>query len=756
MLHSCSLTPSGGLECWGSNASGQLGDGTTMDRSLPVAVSGLASGVVAISAGGNGATFSHTCAVTSAGGVSCWGNNSSGQLGDGTTVSSSVPVAVSGLASGVAAISAGGAHTCAGTSAGAALCWGRNLDGQLGDGTNVGSNVPVPVAVSGLASGVAAISAGGSHTCAVTSAGGGLCWGSNASGQLGDGTTLRSNVPVAVSGLASGVAAIGAGGHHTCAVTSAGGGLCWGRNDFGELGDGTTADRSVPVAVSGLSSGVAAISVGDDHTCAVSSAGAGLCWGDNSADQLGDGWPPDSSVPVPVTGLSKASSVAAISAGGDHTCAATSTGGALCWGHNIVAQLGDGTTLLSSAPVAVSGLASGVTAISGGADHSCALTSAGGVLCWGRNVEGQLGDGTTLPGSFEVVPVAVSGLASGVAVISAGTDHTCAVTTAGGGVCWGWNHFGQLGNGTAAFRDVPAVVSLLANGVAAISAGGSHSCAMIGTGGAVCWGSDGFGQLGDGLFMIGGGIPVAVEGFGLVAISAGGSHTCAVGFFGGAFCWGLNESGQLGNQTIGFTSDAPISVSGLSSGVAAISAGSEHTCAVTTAGGALCWGRNFDGQLGDGTTVDSISPVAVSGLSSGVAAIAAGGDHTCALTSAGGALCWGRNFDGQLGDGTNVDRSLPVAVSGLSSGVAAIAAGGDHTCALTSAGSALCWGLNDFGQLGDGAIFFSTVPIPVPEPPATIGLIVGAGFLWLLAQRRRSRVPRVQQGEVVDNQRCFI
>jgi alpha-tubulin suppressor-like RCC1 family protein len=281
-IHSCALTSAGGVKCWGDNRSGQLGDGTTTARHTLVAVAGLASGVAAIATGGF-----HTCALTSAGAVKCWGDNRSGQLGDGTMTEHNTPLPVSGLSSGVAAITAGDYHTCALTTAGAVKCWGYNSLGQLGDGTTADSSIPVTV--SGLSSGVAAISAGGLHTCALTKAGAVECWGDNREGQLGDGTTTERHAPVAVSGLASGAAAIATGGDHTCARTSTSAVDCWGRNNSGQVGDGTTTERHTPVAVTGIARDVAAITAGGFHTCALSSSGAITCWGNNPFGQLGDG-----------------------------------------------------------------------------------------------------------------------------------------------------------------------------------------------------------------------------------------------------------------------------------------------------------------------------------------------------------------------------------------------------------------------------------------------------------------------------------
>jgi alpha-tubulin suppressor-like RCC1 family protein len=252
--------------------------------------------VIGISAGG-----SHTCAITSFGGVKCWGDNYYGALGDGTGSYTTAPLDVSGITANMIAVSTGAYHTCALSSSGSVKCWGYNYYGQLGDGTRTDRLTPVDV--SGLTSGVSVISTGGSHTCALTSTGGVKCWGYNYYGQLGDGTTTQRTTPVDVSGLTSGVSVISTGGSHTCALTSTGGVKCWGRNDYGQVGDGTTTNRASPVDVSGLTSGVIAISVGTDHTCAVTSTGGVKCWGDKSYGQVGDGTPFYRSTPVDVLNL---------------------------------------------------------------------------------------------------------------------------------------------------------------------------------------------------------------------------------------------------------------------------------------------------------------------------------------------------------------------------------------------------------------------------------------------------------------------
>ncbi len=685
--HTCAVTSGGRVQCWGANTHGQLGDGTTTSRSYPADVSGLTSGVLAVAAGDN-----HTCAVTSGNGVRCWGDNSSGQLGDGSTTQRTAPVDVSGLTSGVVAIAAGGDVTCALTSGGGVKCWGENYFGQLGDGSTDGSSTPVNV--TGLTSGVTAIAAGGLQTCAVTGAGGVKCWGDNSYGQLGDGTTNGSSTPVAVSGLMSGATAVAAGSTHTCAATSAGV-KCWGDNSYGQLGDGTTNGSSTPVAVSGLTSAGAAVSAGFFFTCAVTGGGV-TCWGLNNFGQLGDGTTTQRTAPVAVTGLT--SGGAAVAAGTYTTCAVTSGGGVKCWGDNAFRQLGDGTSTNRATPVDVSGLTAGVGVISSWEDHTCAPMSGSGMQCWGANDQGQLGDGTTTARS---TPVAVSGLTTGVSAVATGFQFSCAVTSGGGVKCWGTNANGELGTGTVTSSTTPVDVAGLTAGVVAITAGLEHACAVTSGGAVACWGG---GTL----------LPVFVSGLtsGVVALAAGDYHTCALTSGGAVRCWGSNTGGQLGNGTTN-DSSTPVDVTGLTSGVIAVVANSYYACALTKNGGVKCWGDNSYGELGDGTTTERTSPVGVSGLSSGATRLAAGRYHACAVTTAGGVRCWGSNSSGQLGDDTTTDRWTPVAVTGLARPIVAVTAGLHHTCVLTSGGGVQCWGDDTSGQLGDGRLLLSTVPVGV-------------------------------------------
>ena len=692
-LFTCAVNNVGGVECWGYNTQGQLGNGTTTNSLSPVAVTGLTSGVAAVTA-----SNSFACALTNAGGVKCWGYNTQGQLGNGTTTNSTTPVDVDGLTSGVTAITAGTNFACALTSAGAVKCWGYNVYGQLGNTTNTSSSTPTTV--DGLTSGVTAISAGLRHACAVTAGGGAKCWGYNYYGQLGNGTTIDTNAPVDVDGLTSGATAVTTGNNHSCALTTDGGIKCWGYNSSGQLGNSTTTDSATPVDVDGLTSGATSVTAGGAHTCAITSGGGARCWGYNSGGQLGNESTTTSSTAVEVTGLT--SGVTAISAGGSHTCAITGSHDVACWGTNTYGQLGNGQSSVASTPLAVTGLASGIAATVAGNTHSCALTSTGGVECWGGNSFGQLGNGTTTASS---TAVEVTGLTSGVTALAVGGSHTCALTAAGGVKCWGFNSNGQLGNSTAG-TDVPTPVDVegLSSGVTAIAAGGSHTCALTTSGGIKCWGNNFAGAVGDATTNDRY-VPVDVNGLtsGVSAITAGGSHTCALTTGGGVKCWGYNATGELGNGTT-TASTTPVDVNGLTSGATALDAGGSDSCALTTGGGVKCWGSNNNGQLGNGTTVDANAPVDVSGLASGAATVNVGGYHACAVTTAGALKCWGQNSYGQLGNGATTNATTPVDVTGLSSEVANVAAGNQHTCAVTTAGGVTCWGNNVAGQLGNSAI----------------------------------------------------
>jgi len=321
----CAVTPQGGAKCWGGNDFGSLGRGdfTHTSSLTPVNVVGLKSGVASIAGG-----LFHECALTTRGGVKCWG----GSLDNGTRRDAARAVDVPGLRRGIRALAAG-EGTCALTKAGAVKCWG------------LGRTAPGPRTVRGLGSGATAIAVGNGHACAVVRGGAVECWGDNRYGQLGNGTIKTSSTPVHVLGL-RGAVAVATGDWHTCALTRAGGVVCWGDGNQGDLGNGSRARSTRPVRVVGLQSGVTAIAAGGSHSCALTRAGVVKCWGESGAN----GRSSDSPVPAWVSLGGRAVS---IDAGGPHTCALLRGGQVRCWGYNGNGELGNGTTKSSSKPVIV-------------------------------------------------------------------------------------------------------------------------------------------------------------------------------------------------------------------------------------------------------------------------------------------------------------------------------------------------------------------------------------------------------------------
>ena len=348
-MHTCVVRPNGTVRCWGRDLELQLGnDAAKSNSNIPVTVSGL-SDVVAIGSG-----FQHNCVLSTSVGVQCWGAGASGVLGRGSNTDSWSPVAVTGLSSGVTQLSVGTSHSCAVTNTNGLKCWGNGSYGRLGDGTTNQRSTPVEIFPSG--SGVIAVSLGDVSSCALITDGSVQCWGRNSSGQLGTGDTTDSLSPTPVPTLTSGVVAISVGENnvlggqasHACALMTDGSVQCWGDNSAGQIGDGTRSQRLVPTAVVGLPAPAVGISAGAKHTCAVLDTGALYCWGLNASQQLGDGTATLRPQPTQVYGLS--SGVAAVAAGSDHTCAMTTTSDVKCWGWNGYGQLGDGTNIVRSQP----------------------------------------------------------------------------------------------------------------------------------------------------------------------------------------------------------------------------------------------------------------------------------------------------------------------------------------------------------------------------------------------------------------------
>ena len=626
-------------------------------------------------------------------------------------------------------IAAGAEHVCALTAAGGVECWGDNGDGQLGTAppNTTFPYLPMPHPVSGLTN-VAQVSSApdATSTCALTGATV-ECWGANDQGQLGTGNTQKSFTPISVSGLPSAVA-VGAGELHTCAVLTSGGVECWGNNQFGQLGNGTTVDSTIPVVVSSINN-ASAVATGLGFSCALLQTGALECWG---AGALGN-TTTSSTTPIPVTGISNAVS---ISAGLDHACAVLADGTAQCWGNGYHGELGNGSSTTSRTPVVVTGLSTAI-AIAAGAGHTCAVLSNGSTQCWGDNSSGQLGSVLSGNNDFSTTPVTVSGVSNAMSV-AAGDSFVCVQLSDGNQQCWGDNQFGALGNGQAApettfFSSFPVFAMR-----ALLSSSGATTCGVLQSGQIKCWGSNANGTLGNGsslsnVVAIPGVIPSIANAIGLSTAGGGNSdHLCAILADSTVTCWGNNYFNQLGPAAPPNNSAVPVPVPGMAN-VSAITAGMGHTCALVAnffnTGGVYCWGDNVSGILGPNGNSTGV-PVLIPGTANATS-VAAGSSHNCALMQDGTVSCWGANTNGQIGLNPAVSRfsNLPSPVQGINTAVQ-IASGANHSCALLSSGSIVCWGANGAGQLDNGnaqpVLTDSFVPLTVTAPGPFVAMGLGS------------------------------
>ena len=396
---------------------------------------------------------------------------------------------------------------------------------------------------------------------------------------------MQSPIPLSVAGTHDSSA--------TCYIDPVEGVKCWGLIGLDQCdlsSSHTWKGHSSPEQIPGLTSGVMAVAIGPKHRCALTSTGAVWCWGCNRHGSLGDGTGRNSDVPVEARIL--ASRATAVAVGNDFTCV-VSSGAVYCWGDNGFGQLGNGTRITKTVPTLVSGLESGVVSVSASWDHACALKSSGELWCWGANYWGQIGIGTR---ATRAVPTPVSVFGSDVVAVEAFFENTCALKSSGELWCWGMTGTRVSVEYMPMDRDVPTRVVGLPPDVAAFTAGFMHTC-VLASGGVWCLGSN----------------------------TAGYMHTCVLPS-GGVWCLGSNDRCLLGigsnPLSLGETSanlrkNSLTPVVGLTSDVVAFSAGTYHTCAVKSGGAVWCWGSNYWGQLGDGTTTDRCIPVLVPGTGGG-------------------------------------------------------------------------------------------------------------------------------------------
>jgi alpha-tubulin suppressor-like RCC1 family protein len=572
--------------------------------------------------------------------------------------------------------------------------WGSNSYGQLGDGTTTPHYTPQQVP--GL-NRVVSISAGYYHVLAVLSDGTVRAWGYNFDGEIGVGTTSVQYSPVN-PGLTN-IKAVAAGGYHSLALTAAGTIQAWGTNSNGELGDGSSTQRTSPVLVSGTMK-YRAIAGGGSHSLAITWIGGIHAWGSDSNGQLGDdSISANKKVPTAVSGISNALSIAA---GWNHSIAGLADGTLRTWGWNSSAQLGDGTTFDRYTPVQPSAI--GVTRVFAGYQHSGYLRIDSQVNTWGSNLNGQC----LQPLSTIVVPTPTAAYRSNNfrATGSGLGNHTLYVADDGTVRGWGSNQYGQLGNGASGVNQVTEVTvttNWSLDAIVAIDAGRGHSIALKADGTVWTWGSDTNGELGDDVTQANKSTPVQVLGLsGVVAIAAGSYHNLALTCNGTMWSWGQDTFGQLGNDATLANQFTPVATG--ASYCRAIGAGAYHSLAVRYDGYVYAWGYNAYGQLGDGLTTNLPTPTLLSTTSfNNMIAVDGGYLHSVGLQANGVAYTWGYNGLGQIGNGTTTSPQLTP--YGAIGGVVSIAAGEHHTAVTRGNGDMYSVGYDAYGQLGDSAAF---------------------------------------------------
>lgn len=608
------------------------------------------------------------------------------------------------------------------------------------------------------------------------------CWGINQTYQLGIGgnslTRYSRFKPTSVkapksNNKLSNIKDISVGYYHACAVDTSGKVLCWGAVSLGKRGDNSSivasSDASTPNYVFATATtyltGVAKVVAARSHSCALMTDKTVKCWGDGRNAQVGS-VVTSARLPLDVSGVSN---VIELAAGSDHTCALMMDKTVKCWGVNTKGQLGKAVSA-NSGPTTISGLIN-VKQISARQFNTCALLTNKSIKCWGANDRGQVGNGSS-SATPVVTPTSVvtssgsSSLLSNVAKISVGSAYNCALLENGGVKCWGYNLYGQLGDGTRTQRTTPVNVrngSGYLSNATDIVAGGVHTCAATSDSLLKCWGYNRDGQLGNGT-KVNSITPVNVAIVGskkapianldnVKQVSAGKDHSCVVLHDKTIKCWGLNNNGQLGNGNTTYQAQ-PVAVSNINNAVQ-VGAGDWHTCALLEDKTVKCWGKDQSGSTGNPSRVgatQTLVPEKVKSLSNVTQLVVSKGSHSCALLSDSKVKCWGNNGVGQLGN--NVQSApfysaSPVYVhtsatdSNPLSGVTQLAAGVNHTCALLSNKTVKCWGEGYKGQLGSypatgGATYYKTTPTPVAGLNNVKQIVAGAKHTCALLTTSRN------------------
>jgi alpha-tubulin suppressor-like RCC1 family protein len=681
--NTCVIDARGDVWCWGSNNGFQTAPTQTgTDRIFVPAKVPLPRPAAQVALGDW-----VSCARLDDGTARCWGNDFRGALGDGAGDSSPGPVEP-GLGDTIVDIAAGAVTVCAlRASDRKVMCWGSNV---LFEAATTGLSVDAPQPVAGT-QGAKDLALAHHHGCIVDASDTVQCWGRGGSSELGTPAADQQN-PRTLAGYGAASRVVRGGGRFTCVIEMNGDVRCNGLDDMMQLGRPDGFPSATPLAP--IVSNVVDASLGSMSGCALLADHSVKCWGDGTDGILGPTnlRPSDTAVTV-------LANVNAMSSGAHHVCALKGAQ-VLCWGYNAYGQLGRGDASLRPSPAALMGIGS-ADQLSVGFEHAC-LRASNQLYCWGANYESQLGDGsrTGRPSVTHIDPgLSIEG-------VSAGGHDTC-VWGGGFASCAGRADSGQTGDVTMPSRSLTFHTIPIISGVTYVDVGLEHACAL--NGGVVrCWGGNSEGELGDGS-TTSTATPSTTNLGGATDVSAGHFATCAVA--GAALsCWGNNANHEvsptatnpiLTPTNVDLAGDIPVQVS----------VGLKHVCAVTTTGVVKCWGGNDAGEVGNGTTTNVPSPIAIA-LPNTAAEVRCGYKLTCARLTDGRVYCWGLNDYGQLGNGTLGASATPVQVQNITDATS-IDVGDGFACARHPTGTIDCWGNERRGRLASGRLTLDATPSPV-------------------------------------------
>jgi alpha-tubulin suppressor-like RCC1 family protein len=775
IAHIAVLDSTGQVHCWGLGSNGQIGNNTTTSiNSLPINVSSFGSlstkTVKQVICGG-----SHTLALDTSNVVHAWGLNGNGQLGNNSTTQSLIPIAINsfGSLSGrtVIQLAGGYSHSLALDTLGELHAWGSNTSGRLGNGTTTQSLVPINISSFGTLAGVSvsSIDAGDVHSLAVDTNGGLHAWGGDNYGALGNGASSTSNVPILISGnfgslISRTVKQVSGSLYNTIAIDDLDEVHVWGYGTFGTIGNNTTTSTNdSPISISAFGSlvfpvispikrEIVSVSTGTSTSYILDNTGEVHVFGEGTSGKLGY-FPLNknngsyTSIPVNISNFGSLSgkSIVQISSLGSHVIVLDSSGQVHIWGIGSNGRLGNNDTVNQQVPINISsfGSLSGRTIIqvAVGSFHTLALDTLGQVHCWGNGSFGQIGDGNN--NSTNSLPINVSsfGSLSGrtIVQISAGTNHSIVLDSTGQVHCWGQGTSGQLGNNGLVDSNVPVNISsfgsLVGKIVSRISAGVNNSAAIDSGGRAHVWGAGSNGQLSTGntsnslvpilitLDTRNTHTPVLSKGIGghkllVNALNDGDLTKLRAG--------GLNSNRQLGNNST-VSRRVVLDITTFANNIVSIANSNHHSACVLSDGTLYTWGRNDYNQCGfDTSGADVGVPTLVPGINLAVK-VSCGDDFTIVALSDYTVLSVGRNNIGQLGLGDLTDRSV-FTLTSLSS-ILQIFSSARMTFAVNNIGEVYSWGDNTYGQLGVNSVnAYESTPIKVPLEDINNEVITNVGL----------------------------